>query len=86
MDDQMNRQLTADINDNDTPEALANELVDYGFINKDDREEIVNLIAHALLKYKLKRQGLSCLGSESSSLNDIGNVNSQSSLPSMPAC
>lgn len=34
MDDKMNRQLTADINEEDTPENLAQELVHYGFINQ----------------------------------------------------
>uniref|UniRef100_A0A915L4S6 Uncharacterized protein n=1 Tax=Romanomermis culicivorax TaxID=13658 RepID=A0A915L4S6_ROMCU len=34
MDDKMNRQLTADIFDTDTPEILADELVSLGFINE----------------------------------------------------
>ena len=33
MDDKMNRQLTADINDEDSAVILAEELVHYGFIN-----------------------------------------------------
>lgn len=34
MDDKMNRQLTAEFNNEDTSENLAQELVHYGFINK----------------------------------------------------
>lgn len=34
MDDKMNRQLTAEVSIEDTPENLAQELVHYGFINQ----------------------------------------------------
>ncbi|XP_022317171.1 nuclear receptor-binding protein-like isoform X2 [Crassostrea virginica] len=48
MDDKMNRQLTADINEEDTPENLAQELVHYGFINQSDRDSITKLIQDAI--------------------------------------
>lgn len=44
MDDKMNRQLTADFTKDDNAESLAQELVHYGFINKDDQESIAKLI------------------------------------------
>ncbi|KAK3089646.1 hypothetical protein FSP39_005306 [Pinctada imbricata] len=44
MDDKMNRQLTADISEEDSAALLAEELVHYGFINIKDRETIAQLI------------------------------------------
>lgn len=54
MDDKMNRQLTADIFDTDTPEILADELVGLGFINEEDKNDVMNLIATTVLKCKLE--------------------------------
>ncbi|XP_062618037.1 nuclear receptor-binding protein-like isoform X2 [Saccostrea cucullata] len=48
MDDKMNRQLTAEVNDEDTPENLAQELVHYGFINQNDRDSITKLIEESI--------------------------------------
>jgi len=44
MDDKMNRQLTCEVNDEDNPEILAEELVHLGFINAGDRERLARLI------------------------------------------
>ncbi|CAC5412887.1 NRBP [Mytilus coruscus] len=49
MDDKMNRQLTADFSKDDNAEILAQELVHYGFINKNDEESIAKLINDQLM-------------------------------------
>ncbi|XP_044271544.1 nuclear receptor-binding protein homolog [Tribolium madens] len=48
MDDKMNRHLTSCITQTDSPKALAQELVHYGFINEDDRDKIATLIGETL--------------------------------------
>ncbi|XP_048760302.1 nuclear receptor-binding protein-like isoform X1 [Ostrea edulis] len=48
MDDKMNRQLTAEFNNEDTSENLAQELVHYGFINKSDLDSITRLIEDSI--------------------------------------
>ena len=44
MDDKMNRQLQARFQDAETSEDLADELVQYGFINVNDRDMVVQLL------------------------------------------
>jgi len=48
MDDKMNRQLSCEINEQDTSYSLADELVHYGFINELDREKVSFFIEEAL--------------------------------------
>lgn len=48
MDDKMNRQLSCEVNLQDTPFALAEELVFHGFINKEDRDMVATLIGDTL--------------------------------------
>ena len=49
MDDKMNRQLTADFTKDDNAENLAQELVHYGFINKNDQKLIAKLISDQIM-------------------------------------
>jgi len=44
LDDKMNRQLSCEITDIESPICLANELVYYGFINQSDRDMVAALI------------------------------------------
>ncbi|XP_014228543.1 nuclear receptor-binding protein homolog isoform X1 [Trichogramma pretiosum] len=55
MDDKMNRQLTCPVSENDTPLLLAQELVNFGFINEIDRDMLANLIDEALASCFNKR-------------------------------
>jgi nuclear receptor-binding protein len=48
MDDKMNRQLTCPVLPGDLPDALAQELVHFGFVNESDRHSIEELIAEQL--------------------------------------
>ncbi|KAG8195973.1 hypothetical protein JTE90_028947 [Oedothorax gibbosus] len=48
MDDKMNRQLSCEVSNQDTPFALADELVDNGFINIADRDMVATLIGDTL--------------------------------------
>ncbi|XP_022102298.1 nuclear receptor-binding protein-like [Acanthaster planci] len=48
MDDKMNRQLSCEIAADDSPWGLANELVEYGFINSCDRSRVAALIEEKL--------------------------------------
>ncbi|XP_033645184.1 nuclear receptor-binding protein-like [Asterias rubens] len=48
MDDKMNRQLSCEIGLEDSPWGLANELVEYGFINDTDRIRVAALIEEKL--------------------------------------
>ncbi|XP_069126081.1 nuclear receptor-binding protein-like [Argopecten irradians] len=45
MDDKINRKLQAEVTSEDNSQILAQELVQYGFINESDREKIADLIA-----------------------------------------
>ncbi|XP_071165309.1 nuclear receptor-binding protein-like isoform X1 [Mytilus edulis] len=55
MDDKMNRNLTADFSKDDNAEKLAQELVHYGFINKNDEELIAKLINDQLMTILQKK-------------------------------
>ncbi|XP_035214678.1 nuclear receptor-binding protein-like [Stegodyphus dumicola] len=48
MDDKMNRQLSCEVTQKDTPSDLAEELVFHGFINQADREMVATLIGDTL--------------------------------------
>ncbi|XP_015922217.2 nuclear receptor-binding protein homolog [Parasteatoda tepidariorum] len=48
MDDKMNRQLSCEVTQQDTPTCLSEELVFHGFINQEDREMVSNLIGDTL--------------------------------------
>ncbi|EDV93665.1 nuclear receptor-binding protein homolog [Drosophila grimshawi] len=62
MDDKMNRQLTCQVNDEDTAADLTSELVRLGFVHLDDQDKI-----QALLEETLRAGVLSdCAGAESS--------------------
>ncbi len=47
----MNRSLACDITDADTAELLAQELVSYGFINREDHVKLAELIADVMAKF-----------------------------------
>ncbi|TKR93239.1 hypothetical protein L596_007733 [Steinernema carpocapsae] len=49
LDDDMNRQLTTDIQENDTAEALVEELLLHGFISGGDSEKICGVLTTVLL-------------------------------------
>lgn len=51
MDDKMNRQLTCQVSQDDSPTTLTNELVHLGFIHENDREKIVALIDNTLRSF-----------------------------------
>lgn len=51
MDDKMNRQLTCQISQDDSPTTLTNELVHLGFIHENDREKISALIENTLRSF-----------------------------------
>ncbi|XP_013773378.1 nuclear receptor-binding protein-like [Limulus polyphemus] len=53
MDDNMNRQLSCEVNENDTPTALADELVQYGFINQEDHDLVASLIKETFSRCQL---------------------------------
>ncbi|GIY01631.1 nuclear receptor-binding protein [Caerostris extrusa] len=48
MDDKMNRQLSCEVSEKDTPIELAEELVYNGFINEADRDMVATLISDTL--------------------------------------
>lgn len=48
MDDKMNRQLSCEVTQQDTPHELSEELVFHGLINREDREMVSNLIGDTL--------------------------------------
>ncbi|GIY32970.1 nuclear receptor-binding protein [Caerostris darwini] len=48
MDDKMNRQLSCEVSEKDTPIELAEELVYNGFINQADRDMVATLISDTL--------------------------------------
>lgn len=48
MDDKMNRQLSCEVTQQDTPYELSEELVFHGLINREDREMVSNLIGDTL--------------------------------------
>ncbi|XP_035229920.1 nuclear receptor-binding protein homolog [Stegodyphus dumicola] len=48
MDDKMNRQLSCEVTHQDTPYELSEELVFHGFINREDRDMVTNLIGDTL--------------------------------------
>ncbi|XP_074598539.1 MLF1-adaptor molecule [Brevipalpus obovatus] len=53
MDDRMNRQLSGEITEQDSPHSLAKELVDFGFIHLDDCDMVATLIADTISRSKL---------------------------------
>ncbi|KAK2145222.1 hypothetical protein LSH36_694g01079 [Paralvinella palmiformis] len=50
MNDQMNRRLSCDFTDGEHGSILARELVEYGFICKDDEEKMSHLIEDRIMK------------------------------------
>jgi len=48
MDDKMNRQLTCQVNENDTAADLTSELVRLGFVHLDDQDKIQVLLEETL--------------------------------------
>ncbi|XP_076463083.1 nuclear receptor-binding protein-like isoform X2 [Babylonia areolata] len=48
MDDKMNRQLLTDMTDDLTPSSLADELVQFGFINELDRDNVAAVLTEAM--------------------------------------
>ncbi|XP_071965300.1 nuclear receptor-binding protein-like isoform X2 [Antedon mediterranea] len=44
MDDKMNRELSCEVQSDESPITLATELVDFGFISVDDKEKVANKI------------------------------------------
>ncbi|RWS17946.1 Nuclear receptor-binding-like protein [Dinothrombium tinctorium] len=53
MDDKMNRQLSCEVEVNDSPMCLADELVYNGFINQGDRDMVATLIADTISRSKI---------------------------------
>ena len=51
LDDEMNRQLSCNVEPNDSAATLAMELVDYGFICLVDKEKVANLIDDTLRNF-----------------------------------
>lgn len=51
MDDRMNRQLTCEITDSDSPLVLAEELVFHGFIHQEDSMDVARLIEQTLHRF-----------------------------------
>ncbi|XP_072022348.1 nuclear receptor-binding protein-like isoform X2 [Amphiura filiformis] len=49
MEDKMNRQLTCEFGREESPESLAEELVDFGFIHANDKGKITNIINEKLV-------------------------------------
>ena len=55
LDDQMNRQLTTEISDEDTAENLVVELVQHGFISEVDSNRMNTLLRDVLDQSRNKR-------------------------------
>ena len=53
MDDRMNRQLSCEITEQDSPHSLAKELVEFGFIHQDDCDMVATLIADTISRSRL---------------------------------
>ncbi|PIK42028.1 putative nuclear receptor-binding protein-like [Apostichopus japonicus] len=51
MDDKMRRELSCEISKDDRPQDLADELVDFGFINKSDKDQISSMIEERLRNF-----------------------------------
>lgn len=66
MDDKMNRQLSCEITEQDSPHLLAKELVHYGFINQDDCDMVATLIADTISKSRLTSDASLSVSSHSS--------------------
>ncbi|KRX60862.1 Thioredoxin reductase 1, cytoplasmic, partial [Trichinella sp. T9] len=47
-EDRMNRELTGQFTDDESPEALSDELVEYGFVRPRDHHRLVDLIGQAM--------------------------------------
>ncbi|KRX86943.1 Thioredoxin reductase 1, cytoplasmic [Trichinella pseudospiralis] len=67
-DDRMNRELTGQFTDDESPEALSDELVEYGFVRPRDHHRLVDLIGQAMA---LCRQSRATVDEESSSSTAI---------------
>lgn len=52
MDDKMRRELSCEISKDDKPQDLADELVDFGFINQSDRDQISSMIEERLHNFQ----------------------------------
>ena len=55
LDDQMNRQLTAPLRDEDTPEALAAELVQHGFVSEINSTKMCDLLSNVLSEHRRRQ-------------------------------
>lgn len=57
LDDQMNRQLTTEIVESDTAEALTAELIQHGLVSQSDQQRLILALSETLMKERINRKG-----------------------------
>ncbi|MFH4980328.1 hypothetical protein AB6A40_007037 [Gnathostoma spinigerum] len=69
LEDMMNRQLTTEISDSDTPESLATELVQFGLIAEADEKRVIKAFEDVLEEKQRQKLSMSKEGSTNSPTN-----------------